>query len=141
MNLSRWKGGPRLSKKRRLLRNKKFITEAKSKPCSDCKIQYPPWVMQFDHRDQSRKKFELGDLGKCYSLKTIRVEIEKCDVVCANCHLHRTYLGKAWLFRKTLKSEPAIAATPELPLFFDGHYLEGKKTPDGKSGWCCAARG
>jgi hypothetical protein len=66
-----------------------FINSFKSKPCIDCGISYPPYVMDFDH---------LGDkvAGICtmrrrrMSLETIQQEIAKCELVCSNCHRVRT---------------------------------------------------
>lgn len=68
----------------------KFIQEAKSKPCADCKIEYPYYVMDFDHiRD--KKEFTIS-YKKCNrSIESLRKEIEKCDVVCSNCHRIRTF--------------------------------------------------
>ena len=66
-----------------------FINTCKSNPCTDCKISYPPCVMDFDHRDPSIKKFNIGaSLRKPITVLT--EEIEKCDLVCANCHRLRT---------------------------------------------------
>lgn len=65
-----------------------FIQSFKEVPCTDCGIQYPPWVMQFDHlRD---KKFKLNR-PQSMTVQDILDEIEKCEVVCANCHAQRTH--------------------------------------------------
>lgn len=71
-------------------RNKyrQYLREAKNKPCVDCKVWYPYWVMDFDHRNPTEKKFTIGVSNK--SLKALKEEIAKCDVVCANCHRQRT---------------------------------------------------
>lgn len=66
-----------------------IIRDAKDKPCADCGIQYPYYVMQFDHV-RGEKKFNLGG-GWNNSIEAIREEIAKCDVVCSNCHAERTY--------------------------------------------------
>ena len=72
------------------IRNREIIVEAKSKPCMDCGIQYDFWIMQFDHRPGEVKKFNLS-VAWWQSVKTIKAEIKKCDIVCANCHANRTY--------------------------------------------------
>lgn len=69
-----------------------LASAAKSRPCVDCGIQYPPWVMQFDHV-RGTKLFDISTAVnrlRC-SLSTLMAEIEKCDVVCANCHADRTH--------------------------------------------------
>lgn len=70
-------------------RIQKTIREAKSKPCTDCGVQYPTWVMQFDHvPERGRKLFGLSN-ARC--IEKVPEEIAKCDVVCANCHAERTH--------------------------------------------------
>ncbi|MGE0568999.1 MAG: hypothetical protein AB7O73_13745 [Bacteroidia bacterium] len=69
---------------------KKIILEAKSVPCMDCGNSYPSCVMDFDHV----KGIKLGNVStlvKNHSIKKIEEEIQKCEVVCANCHRLRTY--------------------------------------------------
>lgn len=65
--------------------------EAKSRPCADCGHTYGPWVMQFDHRPGERKLGNVADLVRIKSKRKLLEEIEKCDVVCANCHAERTH--------------------------------------------------
>ena len=40
-----------------------MVIAAKSRPCADCGVQYPYYVMDFDHRDGSQKKYELTKLA------------------------------------------------------------------------------
>lgn len=69
-------------------RKRSFIQDAKSKPCADCGVAYPYYVMQFDHlRDKIRSVANMLDMA----WDTIKNEIAKCEVVCANCHAVRTY--------------------------------------------------
>jgi hypothetical protein len=68
--------------------NKQLLNALKSRPCADCGVQYPPYVMDFDHlRD---KKYNLG-WAKNLAVDTILAEAAKCDVVCSNCHRIRTH--------------------------------------------------
>ena len=59
-----------------------------SNPCMDCRKKYPHFIMEFDHRDE--KAFNVSSLIG-WGWKMILAEIEKCDVVCANCHAERTW--------------------------------------------------
>jgi transcription elongation factor Elf1 len=43
--------------------------------------------LQFHHRDPSEKLFDVSDIIARWSRERILVEIAKCDVLCANCHL------------------------------------------------------
>lgn len=67
-----------------------FLAEKKDVPCADCGGRFPVYVMDFDHRDPKTKLFGLGGFPK-HDLVKIAAEIEKCDVVCANCHRIRTF--------------------------------------------------
>ncbi|GIJ10744.1 hypothetical protein ACFFMR_18940 [Micromonospora andamanensis] len=87
---------------------KALLREAKSKPCADCGIQYPYYVMQFDH-SPGEKAFTIGDAGRRnIALSRIAAEVARCEVVCANCHAERTHQrGQAYSVRVV----PAPAAT------------------------------
>jgi len=64
------------------------IVAAKDRPCADCGIEYPYYVMDFDHRGD--KSFTIGS-HRHGSLERVLTEIAKCDIVCANCHMERTH--------------------------------------------------
>lgn len=83
-----------------------IILEAKNKPCKDCGHEFPSYVMDFDHV-RGDKKFEIGLRGRGSSLEALREEIEKCDVVCSNCHRIRTFARKS-------KTENSVTL-PEIP--------------------------
>lgn len=77
-------------RKIRQLRARQHAQLAKNVPCQDCGKTYPYWVMDFDHR--SDKRFTINKYVKSGpSLSTLQLEIDKCDVVCSNCHRERTY--------------------------------------------------
>lgn len=70
---------------------KRFLRETKDVPCRDCKLRYPYYVMDFDHK-RGQKVFNLSiAASKLYSMKKIKQEIKKCEIVCANCHRERTF--------------------------------------------------
>lgn len=67
-----------------------FVDDLKKNPCIDCGVQYPCCAMEFDHV-RGDKKFNISIAPrKKYSLDRIREEIDKCELVCANCHAVRT---------------------------------------------------
>lgn len=67
-----------------------YIKAAKNVPCCDCDILYPHYVMQFDHV-RGVKKFTIGESCAKQGFQQVVLEIEKCDIVCANCHSARTW--------------------------------------------------
>lgn len=76
-----------------------LINSFKEKPCLDCDRIYPYYVMDFDHRPDEIKEFNISQWMK-EQVKTrerILAEISKCDVVCSNCHRIRSYLNKTWI--------------------------------------------
>lgn len=70
---------------------RQLVLQHKNKPCLDCGISYPYYVMDFDHV-RGEKRFNLSEIiNGTQSKKAILEEIAKCEVVCANCHRIRTY--------------------------------------------------
>lgn len=57
-----------------------------SKGCKDCGYAAHAQALQFDHIGND-KKMNVSDMIRSdYSWETIKVEIDKCEVRCANCH-------------------------------------------------------
>lgn len=67
------------------------LRQLKTGPCSDCGRTFPPYCMDFDHRDGSDKVGAVSELIFMVGKAAWLAEIEKCDLVCANCHRVRTY--------------------------------------------------
>jgi hypothetical protein len=73
-------------------RNKDYVRKIKEKsPCSDCEKYYHYSQMDFDHVDGKKKHNIARYANSAVSIKTIKDEIAKCEVVCANCHRLRTW--------------------------------------------------
>lgn len=71
---------------------RKRIDDLKTnKPCADCGVIYPPYVLDFDHRPGSGKISNVSRLASFGSTAALLAEIAKCDLVCANCHRERTH--------------------------------------------------
>lgn len=69
-------------------------TLKENSPCVDCKIQYPYYVMDFDHV-RGKKHKNVMELVPTLSKKIIDEEIAKCEIVCSNCHRERTHFRKS----------------------------------------------
>lgn len=64
-----------------------YLSDKSCKVCGESDIR----VLEFDHRDRNEKEdsiYKLVSVG-C-SWKKILTEIDKCDILCANCHKKRT---------------------------------------------------
>ncbi len=76
-----------------------FIEEyKKSRSCTDCGFSGKefPYVLDFDHLNEgTAKEFTIGSWAhSVLSIEAIEREIEKCELVCANCHRIRTFSEK-----------------------------------------------
>lgn len=69
---------------------KRSFRRLKNRPCMDCWGWFEPCQMDFDHRPGTIKLFAPGEMWKM-SWKKLWAEIQKCDIVCANCHRLRTF--------------------------------------------------
>ena len=68
-------------------RGREKLDALKDVPCADCGKKYPPYVLDFHHIDPSLKSGDIPTmLGQGYSWGRILEEVEKCVLVCANCH-------------------------------------------------------
>lgn len=59
----------------------------KKHPCVDCG-ECDPVVLEFDHL--GGKAFTVADGMKSQTWTAVLAELEKCEVVCVNCHRRRT---------------------------------------------------
>jgi hypothetical protein len=76
------------TKEKRLQAHRDMINQYKSSPCADCSQCFPPVAMDLDHV-RGKKVFEISNMGHYPRWKVVE-ELDKCDVVCANCHRMRT---------------------------------------------------
>ena len=66
----------------------RFLVEFLSeRPCVDCG-ESDPVVLEFDHL--ADKEFDVSAGLRTHRWEAVLQEIDKCDVVCANCHRRRT---------------------------------------------------
>src|SRR6185369_7835124 len=89
---------------------KAIVNKLKNKPCTDCGGWFNPWVMDFDHRDPSQKVSSISQmLTGAIPMAMIYAEVEKCDLVCSNCHRDRTHKRKR-VFYRSPKTQELLAA-------------------------------
>jgi hypothetical protein len=69
---------------------RRLLIEVKNHPCMDCKVKYPSMVMEFDHVRGIKTAGIAEMMRRKYAWSKILTEIQKCDLVCANCHRLRT---------------------------------------------------
>lgn len=81
--------------RRRVADNRERLNEYKlSRGCVDCGYKENVFALEFDHRENSglpyTGKSRTIASGLNLSWGTILKKIERCDVVCSNCHSIRT---------------------------------------------------
>lgn len=86
---------------------RKIVRAAKDVPCADCGVRYPYYVMEFDH-GENEKLYGISKVVQRPTNKAIKdlpSEIDKCEVVCSNCHRLRhggvTYQGGSAIGKST----------------------------------------
>lgn len=90
--------------------NRALVNEyLEANPCIDCG-ETDPVVLEFDHRDRLAKIMPVAALiAQGYSWQSIKDEIDKCDVRCANCHRRRTSVQMNWYAaRRTTRKRRSI---------------------------------
>ena len=54
--------------------------------CTRCGYNKYPEVLEFHHKNPLEKNFNVSSKGHCRSWERVKKEIEKCNLLCANCH-------------------------------------------------------
>jgi hypothetical protein len=82
--------------------------------CLDCRLTVTIenyFVFAFDHRNPNEKEFQLSNAANAArDLATVHIEMAKCDLVCHNCHMMRTWKNRHYLARKDIEMQPTLFA-------------------------------
>ncbi len=72
--------------KRRKTTKQKAV-DYKGNKCEDCslKSEYIE-VYDFHHKDPTEKDFGIAKKGNCRAWENVKKELDKCVMLCANCH-------------------------------------------------------
>jgi 5-methylcytosine-specific restriction endonuclease McrA len=63
-----------------------MAVEHKGGECQQCGYDRCIEALEFHHTDPSRKDFNLSSKGYTRSWKRVQLELDKCVMLCANCH-------------------------------------------------------
>lgn len=88
---------PRSSTQKRMIRNRIFITlYKKNKKCKMCGYSKYPEIMDFHHKNSRAKEKSVSELMRTLQpIDKIKREIEKCVLLCPNCH-REVHLKEKW---------------------------------------------
>jgi len=117
-------------------RNKKIILEAINKfECELCGYNKCNNVLQFHHKNENAKKFSITDKINTICLssvkditQTILHELDKCIIVCANCHgdqhfqhdLYNTYLPEIIKKIEIYRETPIVNSKKIIDMYNNG---------------------
>ncbi|MDX1993539.1 MAG: hypothetical protein SF029_14210 [bacterium] len=107
-------------KKRRFTRKQNFV-EMSGKQCQHCGYDRNQSALVFHHREQKEFLISSTMLGRLPISESLK-ELEKCDLLCHNCHFEHHYPWMAFERIHDYLSQPA----PTLP----------RATKDSSSGYC-----
>lgn len=80
---------------------REFLTKYKMEhACQKCGESHFA-CLQFHHRDPLTKSFEMSSVkAMTVSMRLFNQEFQKCDLLCANCHLKIHYLDRTTIIRQ-----------------------------------------
>ncbi len=81
-----YRKGGRRPRSNNVQRNKEYVREHKNSigVCQLCSYAVTP-ILHYHHKDPKNKSFVLSSPGS-RSIKLIKEELEKCILICPNCH-------------------------------------------------------
>ena len=84
--------------KQKKIKLRKMVSDyKKSKGCKNCDYN-DPRALCLHHTNPKNKKMDISNLiSRSYSAGAVKKEMEKCEVLCANCHAilhHEEHLSK-----------------------------------------------
>ena len=65
---------------------RQMAVEYKGGKCEICGYGRCTDALEFHHNDLSRKEFGISEKGYIRSWKRVMEELDKCRILCANCH-------------------------------------------------------
>lgn len=71
---------------KRRVKVKKMAIDYKGGCCSKCGYNKCESALEFHHLDPSEKDFGIGSKGYTRSWEKVKKELDKCVLLCANCH-------------------------------------------------------
>ena len=108
--------------KQQRTKRKRIAYTLKSSPCMDCNRLHSPWQMDFDHV-RGKKLFNVSAalMDTSVSMEIILSEMDKCDLVCSNCHRNRTH-------RRSGSEQVMLLSEEEISAIRDGRRLSSPST-------------
>lgn len=71
---------------RRRKKIKQMAIDYKGGSCQTCGYNKYNGALEFHHTNPNEKDFSIGEKGHCTSWEKVKEELDKCVLVCSNCH-------------------------------------------------------
>lgn len=71
---------------------KLLAIEYKGSKCNNCGYNKYPAVLEFHHLESEKKEFSISGKGNIVSWEKLKIELDKCVLLCANCHRELHFL-------------------------------------------------
>ena len=81
---------------------KRQAVKIKGGKCERCGYNRCLSALQFHHKDPTQKDFSISKSGHCHSWQQVLNEIEKCELLCANCHAEEHEKSNACQFNSDI---------------------------------------
>lgn len=69
-----------------------LLVEYKGGKCQRCGYDKCIGALEFHHKDVTQKEFGISQKGETKGLSSLKKEVDKCELVCANCHREIHYI-------------------------------------------------
>lgn len=79
---------------------KRLAIEYLGGACVQCGYTRCREALEFHHKDPSQKKFGIAERGFTRSLHVVKEELDKCFLLCANCHRELEVVERGSLWEK-----------------------------------------
>jgi len=97
------------SVQKRRYKLKELSVEYKGGKCETCGYHKCIKALEFHHLDPNEKDFAISKVGYSLGWEKVKLELDKCIMVCANCHreIHENMLNSNVRFDK-IKMQPEV---------------------------------
>jgi hypothetical protein len=83
-------------------KNRKTLADYKlERGCCKCGYNAHSAALDFNHLDPALKSFNIAEMVTSLSLPKLMEEVQKCEILCANCHRIHTYEQKHYTHSNT----------------------------------------
>lgn len=118
---------------RRRARLRRWVNDRKrERGCERCGCSDPA-VLEFHHREDEEKTMDVGTMVTYgHGTESLADEMDKCDILCANCHRREHYTPptddlRVWVHERKTASGGCAECVVDDPAMLDFHHVTAEK--------------